>query len=268
MKISKKNSYIITDLAEKWVTELSKNTIAFGFGSKVSKKKQKEKFLILLSDPNFIKEVYKIREVFGIPKQGFNNDEKTLEWAKDLYSKDNRVKSFKNIIRNLYPNKIGARWYPAIEYFILFNRSDANHLFPNQVNFGIRNDNGEFILELEIYKDTSLENIEKIWPIIKKNREIVGKINKMKIGNIKDKNPEDVIYTIHDNRLIKIKGWRPKRFGSYKIFLQYKKAFDLKQQGKKYKEIAKELGLYESDWPKIGTYIKRFKKAIKENILY
>lgn len=271
MKITKekKKIYIITDEAEKWITRLSKDTITFESGLEASKQRQKQKFEILVSCPDFIETVDSIRKTFNIPAEGFTNNEQCLKWAKNLYKDENRKKSFNNIIKSIYPDKIGARWYPAIEYFILFNRSDADHLFPNQVSFGIINDNGEFILKLEIYKDTVLEDVEKIWPIIKKCRGIIGKINKMKIkSDHKDRKFKNVIHTIYDNRLIKIQEWEVKRFGDYKNFLQYKKAFILRKAGKSYKEIAVELGWNKEDWPKVGTYIKRFKKAIKENILF
>lgn len=261
-----KKNYVITDPAESWIAGLSKGTLTFGPDLRTSKKKQKQKFIILIADPEFIKTANSIRKIFYIPENGFTDNEQCLGWAKDLYKNENRKKSFNNIIKNLYPDKIGPRWYPAIEYFVLFNRSDADHLFPNQVDFGIANDNGEFILELEIYKDTTLKDIEKIWPTIKKNQEIMGKINKMKVENgSSGKKSKDVVITKYDDKFIEIKRWQLKRFGSYKNFLQYKKAFKLKKQGKTYNEIASELKIGYSE---VGTYIKRFEKAIKENTLF
>lgn len=246
-----KKSYMITDPAEAWVTTLAKDT--FRFGQKINKRiyKQKQKFDILLSDPSFIERVDTIRRTFRIPDKGFTSFQDCLKWAINLYKKENMLKSFKNNIKTIFPieekNKIGERWWPAVEYFILFNRADADHLFPNQVDFGVEERGGELILGLEIYKDTTMDDIKAIWPQIEDHKKILGRVDKMK----KDK--------------MTIKAWQPKRFGEYENFLKYKKAFELKNQGRSYNYIASELGIGYSE---VGTYIKRFNKAIEENNLF
>ncbi len=264
----KEKTYIIINPAEKWITELSPNTIRLR-SKELFNQKQKVKFEILLCDPEFLQKINTIRKTFNIPTNGFADEKKALKWAKNLYSKEYRLMSLKNTIRDLYPEKIGSRWYLAIEYYLLFNRTNADHLLPNQVNYWVEIDDDEYRLKIEIYKDTSIEDIKKIWPEIKKQRKLIGTIKKMKVkereNSISNKN---IVYTINEDKIIKINLWDQKRFGNYKNFLQYRKAYELRKIGKKYTEIAVKLGWSNADSYKVGTYIKRFKQAIKENILF
>ncbi len=259
-----KKNRIIYDKSEKWILSLSKNTQRVGYG-KNPKKDSEERFYILTSDPDFLKEIKKIRVSFDIPNHGFKNEQDAIRWAKKIYNK--KIGLLKKEIKNLFPERISHRWHPAIEYYLLFNKPNVEHLFPPPLDFWIEEKNGELIIKLLIYKNTTRKDILEMWTEIEKQKRIIGKTDRWKIKDGKEKLNENYVYSVSNGNIIKIKPSKDKRFGSYKNFLKYKKVFELRKKGKTYKEIAKEIENYESDFPKIGTYIKRFKEALKENTL-
>ncbi len=260
-----KKNRIIYDKSEKWILSLSKNTQRFDCG-KNPKKDSEERFYILTNDPDFLKEAKRIRVSFDIPNHGFKNDQDAIRWAKKIYN-NKKINLLKKEVKNLFPERISPRWYPAIEYYLLFNKTNAEHLFPPPLDFWIEERDREYVIMLKILKGTTQKDIIKVLPEIEKQKRIIGKIDRWKIKDNKEKFNEAYTYSVSNGSIIKIKPSKDKRFGSYKNFLKYKKAFELRKKGKTYEEIAKEIESYKSDSPKTGTYIKRFKEALKENTL-
>jgi len=233
-------------LAGAWLSSLSEDIIK---NKQPVSKIQKEKFLILQSNPDFLLRMAEIRTRFGIFTKTYTDQ---LEWAEYLYknkTKDKTKNDFdKEIQKLLYDFRVSARWKPAIEYYVIFNKSPRN-LIPPALDFEF-SDNLHSIT-IKINRITTLDDIKETWKEIEKSK------SGLKVLSEK--------YETDDGRRI-LKFRKSKRYTTMKEFQKYKKAFRLRQSGLSYVQIAKELG--ESNYPDIGVFINRFKRIIRENELY
>jgi len=206
----------------------------------------KEKILIQTSTPEFIEKIKGIREKFNIPKTGLDINSGLPEWYRSIGK--TKINSLVGDLSALFEHfRIGKRWESVIKYFILFNHIEEE-LIPRPLLIKRKS---ESELEIILYKDTSLEDIIDFWPIIECNQ----------LFNLKY-----VEQIVVEPGKRKWKG--KKKFSSIKNFKEYKKVFDLWKSGKSYEDIAEKMGWLRSDYPKVGTYLARFKKAISENRLY
>lgn len=233
--------------------------------------KQKDKFSLLFYNNVFIKEIEKIRINFDIPKNGFDKKEGAADAV--VWHRKVKKNSFDKIINELLI-KINAsdRWKEPIEYFILFNDQKPYHLFPEPFTFYIKMDKNRVLhLIMEVFPNTSLEDIKKKWPEIEKNKQILFSPNQ----KIKDKEKQKS-FLILDTK----KGITEKRNVSLLLrdrtinnLNKYIKIYKLKQSGKTYKEIAKMEEIKKLYIGKIVTYneiqkdLDRFRSYIKNTYL-
>lgn len=229
-----------------WLSSLSENTIK---PDQPISKLQREKFLILQSNQEFLLRMARIRTKFGIFTKTFKDQ---LEWAKNLYKtkKTSETKSDfdKEIQKLLHDFHISERWQQAIEYYVIFNKSPKN-LIPPALDFCF-GDNLHSIT-IKINRNTTLDDIKETWKEIEKSKSALKVLSEK--------------YETDDGRRI-LKFRKPKKHTPIREFQKYKKTYQLRQKGLKYRDIAKQLGI--NDYSVVGIYIKRFKKAIRENELY
>lgn len=248
--------------AEKWLLSMQKEvehippTIVFP--------KRKEKISILLANPEFISAILELRICFNIPSIGFFDFKSSINWAKRIILNNKLRKYNLNLQKIMKRFKIGSAWKQAIEYYLIYNRKDLDHLIPKPVNIQVTiEENGEITLRLQIYKDTELSDIIKFSSEIKKNQSALGYPVNNQV-NSTDVEKITYIFDKQSKKVWKISKNKPKRFKNYEQFLRHKNAYDLKQQGKSYKFIAKEL---KCQYSAVSVYIKRFEDAIKQNEL-
>lgn len=254
---------VLSESAEKWILDLLKSTDRIP--EPIVIPKRKEKLLILFHNPDFIKDINRLRLSLGIPVNGFRKNElqRSINWAKKLYehrkNKHKFEKQLKEIIKKF---RVGNPWRQAIDYFLLYNDKNADHLIPYPVDIQQIFIDDEITLNLRICKDTEISDIERIWPEIKRNQIILGFPGNNQISEAK----EDKILVLDrkTKKLWKVKDSPTKKFKSYKEFERHRKAYEMREAGKAYKEIANAL---KCPYSLVGTYIQRFKNAIKENEL-
>ncbi len=168
--------------------------------------------------------------------------------------------------------KAGNRWRKPVEYYILFNEENADHLFPDPITLNTKIVDGELEMHLSIYKDTTKQDVDDIWAKVKETQLLLGRMKDEAKFPIKE-NTGKVVTPDKQNKKIwavsPTKAKRRKKIDDpHDQFSKYEKATKLSQQGMKYDDIAKELGWKKSDQGKVGTYIANFKKEIENNELF
>ena len=124
-KITKTQS----NAAEGWIALLS-DWRTFR-AKQIPNKTGKKKFNILLANPKFVDAVFKLRrrDEFVIPPQGFQYEEAAIDWAKKLFSRNKDRVLFETVITKLlHKFRATDRWRSIIEFFILFNTTNFDHL--------------------------------------------------------------------------------------------------------------------------------------------
>lgn len=224
----------------------------------------KEKFLFLIANDKFIDEVNNLRETFSIPPQGFTSEENCIKYLKKVCENEKiKIQYDSSILNILVKFNIHPRWKNAIEYFTFLNNDNIDPIIPSQLDYRTENDGGLLRLKIEIYSDTTLEQVAKEWKNIEKHRNILGYLKK-NTGKISFPNNDVLVLDSKNTKSYSIKPTGFKRFKTYKEFNNYKKVYDLRyKQELTYKEISKKMG-WVGDYQKVGTYIARFKKALKE----
>ena len=231
--------------------------------------KQKEKFLLLTARPVFKDAIHRLRAEARVPQDGFSKFEVGQSWARNL---SDVTKGYLNaeLSRILKSLDIGERWQQAIEYYWIFNQQPQDELIPQPVDYMVENSNTA--LSLKVYKDTTLDDIKEIWPDIKEQQVFLGRLDAHSQSNYKKRTGrpryDGFVLDPKKKRITPVVKWQPKRFGSYKNFREYQKAYEMRENSKSYKDIAKALGWGDASWEKVSIYIKRFKDAVEKNELY
>ncbi len=235
----------------------------------------KQAIKVLVSKPNFINAIAILRKKWDIPEGGLQTQDELDNWYRKLnddtenyfntlwplkrqklmevrskgsLGEHKRIQDkFNNeaprnaflidIKRLTKEQKLSPRWIVGIKQFLLFNNPDNMGMFVGPIistKFDL--EFGTETISLEIEANTTLEDVKAIWPEIKEMQ----------------------------SRLPYVK---QRRFQPLRKFGRNKKAFELHQQGKKYREIAVELSTkekecYEED---VSKMIERYKKLVDVN---
>lgn len=216
---------------------------------------EKERFLIFISKPEFIKSVEKLRMSFGFSKDGIISKNNAVKWMESLTEK--ACKNYDEEIKKLLKKfKISSRWEDCVRYFILFNKDTVDHLLPPKACAGIMDeDNGNNLrVIIEVYPDTKLEHINKEWPEIEK---LIAFIENSQNGDVA---------ILGKNKLSFRKPITYPKFKNYKEFETHKKVFALKEQGLKHREISKIMG-WGLNEERVCTSLARLKKAQDKALL-
>ena len=235
----------------------------------ISRARQKAKLII--ANPDFQNEVKEIREKFKIPLDGIKTNEESEKWhhkfyeSDDIYFETNRKKvreeikkleeekkfqegfnlnrkfnkegpinAFHSVIKNLLKtHKLPLNWAHNIQRYILFNSIDLMWLPGNvTVNEEFDQDTGLVKLSIGIDDSTRLKDIKESWQTIKFHQKRLESYTKGKIQPIKN-------------------------------FERDQEAYNLKQSGKSYIQIAEILSkkfnkIY--SYEDVGSFIKRHKQ--------
>ncbi len=235
----------------------------------------KQAIKVLVNKPSFLDAVLNLRKKWEIPNEGFKLQADLDKWYQkinedteeyfnqflpskrqelvELRSKGNLTERKKtqdefnnkaprnaflfDVNRLTHEQKLSPRWIEGIKQFLLFNNPDNMGMFVGPVistKFDL--EFGTETISLDIEANTTLEDVKAIWPEIK---EMQARLP----------------YT------------KQKKFQPLRKFDRNKKAYELHQTGKKYREIADE---FSKDGNTIGEedvakMIERYKKKTDIN---
>jgi hypothetical protein len=256
-KSSKIDAFVYEECHSAWFSIL-KSTQGFTKNKTFS---EKERFLIFMCKPDFINEVEKIRESFGIPKSGFSLEDEAEKWIEKINKQayEKQTEETKKLLINF---KIHPRWEECVKYFLLFNKDDIDHILPAKIDCRLEWDEeyGIARVKLEIYSDTKIAYIQK-------ERKLIEEYIKLAGYAAKNNTLENTIAMLTKKGLHFQKQKDRINFKSYTEFKKYKMVFDLRETGLEYKTIAERMGWMKSDYNRVGTYIAKFKKALAEAVL-
>lgn len=92
-----------------------------------------QKVELMIYREGFIKEVFELRDRFGVPKQGFNSFNTCIKWAEKItVETEIEYEDWLDILFKHFDVK--PRWKNIIEYFILFDDIDAPYLLPRKAS--------------------------------------------------------------------------------------------------------------------------------------
>lgn len=233
--------------------------------------------MLLIENPKFQEEIVEIRKRFKVPLSGIKTNEESEKWHREFegrndnyLSSENREKlrveierlekekkfqegfnlyrKFNNdtpinalhiVIKKVLENfKLPLHWEHTLKRYILFNSIDLMWLPGNvsiREDFDLDTDLKR--LSIEIDDTTTLEDIKYAWPTVKFHQKKLQSYTKKKIQPIKN-------------------------------FKRDQEAYNLRQSGKPYNEIADILTkkfdkvITSED---IASYIKRYKKSVGIN---
>jgi hypothetical protein len=220
---------------------------------------QKEQFLIFTSKQDFIAEILKIRKKLAIPENGLQKSRVSAWQMKHLEANGGRYG--KLLTKLLKEFQIHPRWKDAIEHFLLTNASNDS-LLPKNLSWQLEENDGSWELKISIFPGFSTKDLIDEWPELKKQLRFSG----YPVATKKSASINDQVIIAGRTGYFALKNY--KKFKSYTEFENYKKVFELRKEGKSYKEIAIEMGWKKSDYPKVGTYLGKFKKMLKQATLY
>jgi|SRR3989344_3265550 len=261
-KITKTQS----NAAEGWIALLS-DWRTFR-AKQIPNKTGKKKFNILLANPKFVDAVFKLRrrDEFVIPPQGFQYEEAAIDWAKKLFSRNKDRVLFETVITKLlHKFRATDRWRSIIEFFILFNTTNFDHLIPPPFDLSIRDSGKAAQLELILHKDTTWQDIRDAWSVIEKYKQTLipfGRPIKKRLTQKINKVP---IYTFENGKKIEMAKWKAKRYSSTK-FERRMQVLRLKNEGHTASEISKRLKL--GGYERVPRELERLNKTFDENELY
>lgn len=255
------------EIIESWALEILEDSCIDNAelieGIKLEKSKSYGyKIKILFSNIFFLNDIKDLRSKFKIPKDGFRRKDSFLKWAFRM-TKEGKLSdycvSFKNCLTK---NHISIRWHRFIESYFFFNKK-IEKLIPSPISFDLSQ--GEDNVILEIYKDTTIKDIQKHWKEIEKLQNII----ELDIENTKESTRKDFdIAVINGGKSREAIFIENKKSYGVKNIKKYKKMYEMKEMGKSLKNIAKTILGSESEWEKVSSYIKKYENIIKENILY
>lgn len=229
---------------------------------------QKEKFSLLFYNNNFLEKIKKIRTTFNIPSNGFTERSEAIKWIKKI-----QISRYEKSINDLLLTaNASERWKNSINCLLLFNNQKPYHLFPDPFIFYVNQDKkGSLHLIMEIFIDTSLEDIKKKWPNIEKHKKTLDSPNE-KSEKQKNKN-EYYLLNRKEKRIEKKTLSLLPRDRHIKSLSKYVKIYNQKRAGKTYKEIS-EMEEIKALYKGAVTYndiekdLNRFNFYIKKNRLF
>lgn len=223
-------------------------------------KKQKlyrQKLELMSYQEDFSKSVEKLRKNNNIPKTGFPSFSECRKWA-ERQSKSKYDNELTSLVER---SGIALRWFDAVEYYVLFNKTDVWDILPTSVGLKLMKDpeSGNESLFLQIYKDTKIEDIKLKWNIIQKMKGLIKpydyKVIRGEEGFVAKSTKTD-----HSERARDISNRKDRKLESMPL-RKRRKAYDLYKQGLSYEEIGKEIGCMYNE---VGIHIHRFKKEIRD----
>lgn len=221
-----------------------------------------EKFYILTQNPVFYDRMISLRIKYGIPENGFKNASVAQAWAKSLGFKD--IQKLDQDISKLGDElHYSHRWYPIVNYYLLFHKDGSKFLLPDFLDISIVRSGSNSVLTLQLHSDTTLDAIQEMWPEIQKLQNIVyGKRTKavkqdLSSTNIIEFAPEGTF------KVTPVKGKRHVRNDSFK---RNAKAFYLKRSGLTLSQIAEVLGPGFT-YTDVSAWIRMFETTIQNNYL-
>jgi len=235
-------------IIERWFNSITTNAVE---PKPIVSKSQKLKFHILLSNPDFLLKVRALRKMLGLPIK-YNEAQKHKSRIEKLYQNY-------NITTLLQDFKVSDRWRNAIEHYVIFNKI-SEHLFPPDIIYGVYNDRQSILITTN--RNTTLEDIKRIWKDIEQLKSFLY------VFNGAHKTPNGIIFTPQNGKLTEVNLFKTKRKMNMTEFNKYKKAYELRGRGVKCKPIAEQLGIGKGNYPRVGIFINRFKRIIRENELY
>jgi len=257
-----KNDYLTSPKTEKWLNSFRKSEFILR-GYNAQDFDYKAKFEILTLDQKFVEQVDRIRGLYNIPKSGFQDNE-LLIWVKQLLNDKKSFINYKTAIsRLLNENNIAKRWRPCLEYFVIYNKTDIDHIIPQPVDTLIIGEDKNAELHLVIYKDTTIKDLKTAWPRIIKDQELLNPFLR-KITNPK---AYTTIICKKGKKGRRVPLWSPKRIAK-KDLTVYKQIVELKRKGKTSLEISEIVFNNRTDSPKVASYYSKFKRIAAENELY
>jgi hypothetical protein len=208
---------------------------------------------------------HELRIKFGIPDNGFVSKTEMLKWSEELFTKKEGWTKWSQEINALMLYTDSAfRWRRAFECHVLHGSLIGAHLIPPGCEIAMITE-GPFVppyyVAILTYRDTSIEDIESAWPRIKLAQE----------GTIDMRRPQD-----DGTRLVSLEPSNTMRVPTYsdpisttpKNIDDYLAVHELKVMGKTYKEIAKEVFGSENEYPRVGTYLSRYRKMLNKAGLF
>lgn len=242
----------------------------------------RQKLELMTHKKDFQEEVSYFRTHFGIPKSGFSDFASSYKWAKSVIDdpkkyantdpilayaklKEGKVYSpsqqygemLRGLLRTFW---IKERWFEAVEYYILFNKTDVYELLPKTVIVSFSPDKitGENILSLQIFSDTEQGDVLEWWKMIENFQGIANAHAGLDTRKQKDAlsaSRRDVLPVVQKQKSKKV------RVRGEIAIDKARKAYLLRKDGKTYEEIRKVIGCTQGQ---VGTYIKRFQKIVDE----
>lgn len=235
----------------------------------------KQAIKVLVSKPSFLNAVLILRKKWEIPNEGFKSQTDLDKWYQiinkdtdeyfnqfwtskrqelfELKSRDNlteykkaldefnnktpRNAFLRDIKKLTKEQKLSPSWIDGVKRYLLFNNPDNIGIFIGPViSTKIDIEFETETISLEIEANTTIEDIKAIWPSVK---EMQSRLPYKKQG----------------------------KFQPLRKFDRNKKAFELHQQGKKYKEIAVELSTNEKEYYEedVSKMIERYRKLVDIN---
>jgi hypothetical protein len=231
-------------------------------------KKQKEKFRILLCREDFINGIDQLRKDFNIPKNGFNEGGlESLEWARLLFENVSTKEEFNYKFRDFLNNiRVSVRWKEIIDYYLLYNVNASDFLLPSVIEVTEDFKKGEHRLIIELYKDTTIEDLKKFYKqVFKKVQPYLGK-DLLEKGQIRNGDFDDSLHIPEKDQFRVVSKKKNKRFGEHPNLEESLRVKRLYDEGQTYPEVAKSLN-QSGEFTKMAIMKHRLKKTTKQDYL-
>ena len=234
--------------------------------------RQWQRIKVLTSKPDFTNAISKLRGKWDVPVSGLKNQQELDSWYQQLeqntknyfsqkwpkeretllkikaqgdHSKySEQLKKFNDSVpRNAFLRdikkmvkalKLSPRWVQGVKRYLLTDDPDTMGMFigpvlRTQIDLEFQTE----VIYLKIEANTTLEDIKAVWPNVKEMQS-------------------------------RLPYKEQKKFQPLRQFSRNKKAFELRQQDMKYREIAKELSTKKKTYgyEEVGKMIERYKKKV------
>lgn len=205
------------------------------YKKKVSRARQNYK--ALLAKPDFQKDVSAFRKKWDIPSNGLKSDDAYKQWKRSMPNKK-EAEYYTDVHEIMRTHKIDPRHELTIRRYCLYNDPRPTLSMLNVVTIEKGDpDKDNYFLKLLIGPDTRLDDVKKIWSFVEKEQK-------------------------------KLVSWKQKKFQPWRNFERDKYISELREQGKKLKEVAEEANKkYKPhvQYFEISKIIKRYKKKLGIN---
>ena len=247
----------------------------------------KQKLELMTYRDDFQTEINFIRKRFGIPDSGFPDFKTCGKWAQEITTSSEPEKSVKKDPMRAYAKlregtlfsseyekvlsrlmktlDIDNRWFEAVEYYLLFNKTDAHQMLPKSVVVELLAEpkTNKQKLYLQITADTEQRDIIEWWSTVQKFQGILRSNSEIDYS----KSASEILKKIKSIDPVPYVAIQEKKKDRKKSSLTIKKCRDaylLRSEGKSYNEIKKVIGCAQNE---VGMYIGRYKKMIRNNRL-